>query len=192
MVDVNPRFTINKVKEEVEKREGISKNKQNLYLGNTYLEDNNMLCELNIKNESTLTLLFQLIGGGRGSGTKKGGKKKKRGKKMNRDFKRDLEFKSEGQEYAKITDILGDRRVKCFCYDGKERIACIRGRHAKRLWMNKGDTVLISLREFQDTIADILIKYMDEEVRNLKIYGEIPEFNANVIGNDCSFAFEAE
>ena len=58
--------------------------------------------------------------------------------------------------------------------------------------MNKGDTVLVSLREFQDTIADILIKYMDEEVRNLKIYGEIPEFNSNVIGNDCSFAFETE
>lgn len=37
------------------------------------------------------------------------------------------------------------------------------------------DIVLVGLRDFQDEKCDILLKYLIDEVRNLKQYGEIPE-----------------
>lgn len=44
-----------------------------------------------------------------------------------------------------------------------------------RVWINVGDIVLISLRDFQDEKADIILKYFDEEAKLLKSYGELPE-----------------
>ena len=40
--------------------------------------------------------------------------------------------------------------------------------------MRVGDVVIVSLRDFQDSKADVIHKYTDNEVRNLRIYGEIP------------------
>lgn len=34
---------------------------------------------------------------------------------------------------------------------------------------------MISLRDFQDDKADVILKYNTEEARNLKAYGELPE-----------------
>jgi translation initiation factor 1A len=44
----------------------------------------------------------------------------------------------------------------------------------KRVWINMGDIVLVSLREFQDSKADIIWKYTPDEARSLKAYGELP------------------
>ncbi len=38
-----------------------------------------------------------------------------------------------------------------------------------------GDIVLVSLRDFQDEKGDIILKYMSDEAKNLKTYGELPE-----------------
>ena len=38
-----------------------------------------------------------------------------------------------------------------------------------------GDVVLLSLRDYQDSKADIIQKYTPDEARLLKSYGEIPE-----------------
>jgi len=38
----------------------------------------------------------------------------------------------------------------------------------------QGDVVLVSLRDFQDEKADIIIKYSFEEASDLKRYGELP------------------
>lgn len=43
------------------------------------------------------------------------------------------------------------------------------------MWINQGDIVLIGLREYQDTKADVILKYTPDEARNLKTYGEFPE-----------------
>jgi translation initiation factor 1A len=51
----------------------------------------------------------------------------------------------------------------------------------KRVWINIGDIVLVSLREFQDSKADIIHKYTPDEARSLKAYGELP---ANVRPNE--------
>lgn len=45
----------------------------------------------------------------------------------------------------------------------------------KKVWVNAGDIVLLSLRDFQNEKADVIMKYTVEEARNLKVYGELPE-----------------
>lgn len=45
----------------------------------------------------------------------------------------------------------------------------------KKVWINPGDVVLISLRDFQDSRADIILKYSPDEARSLKALGELPE-----------------
>jgi len=130
----------------------------------------------------------------------KGGKARTRGKNEKEGEKRELMFKEHGQEYALVVRMLGGGRIEARCYDGKTRQCKIRGQMMKRCWVNAGDTVLVSLRSFQDAKADVIHKYSAEEARNLVIYGELPA-TARIGGHggaaedkkeeDCAFDFEA-
>ncbi|KAI9609835.1 hypothetical protein KEM48_002701 [Puccinia striiformis f. sp. tritici PST-130] len=44
-----------------------------------------------------------------------------------------------------------------------------------QVWINQGDTILISLGDLQDVKAHVIQKYTSDEARNLKAYGELPE-----------------
>ena len=70
--------------------------------------------------------------------------------------------------------MLGNARVEAFCFDGVSRLCQIRGQMRKRVWINMGDIILVSLREFQDSKADVIWKYTPDEARSLKAYGELP------------------
>lgn len=105
---------------------------------------------------------------------KKGGKGHKKGKRQNIE-KRELEFKDEDQEYAQVTKMLGNGRLEAQCFDEVIRMCHIRGTFRKRVWINVGDVILLSLREYQDDKADVIHKYTPEEARILKAYGEIPD-----------------
>ena len=53
--------------------------------------------------------------------------------------------------------MLGHRRVRCLCNDGKERICKIRGslcKGPKKQKIEVGDIVLISYRDFEDADSD--------------------------------------
>jgi translation initiation factor 1A len=78
-------------------------------------------------------------------------------------------------EYAQVTKMLGNGRLEAQCFDGEKRLAHIRGKLRKKVWINQGDIILLSLREFQDAKADVILKYTADEARNLKAYGELPE-----------------
>ena len=128
----------------------------------------------------------------------KGGKNRRRGKNENDGIKRELTLKEEGQEYAQITKMLGNGRVDASCFDGVRRIAHIRGKMRKKVWINQGDIVLVSLREFQDEQADVIVKYTPDEARALKQHGELPE-SARINESDpfgqgsdeeCNFEFD--
>ncbi|CDI77080.1 eukaryotic translation initiation factor 1A, putative [Eimeria acervulina] len=54
----------------------------------------------------------------------------------------------------------------------------------KRVWVNAGDIVLVSLREFQDNKGDVIAKYTPDEARALKSYGELPA-NAKINETDA-------
>jgi initiation factor 1A len=38
-----------------------------------------------------------------------------------------------------------------------------------QVWINQGDIILLSLRDFQDGKADVIVKYTADEARNLKV-----------------------
>jgi len=105
----------------------------------------------------------------------KGGKNRRRGKNENESEKRELLFKEDEQEYAQVTKMLGNGRLEAMCFDGVKRLCHIRGKLRKKVWINQGDIILVGLREYQDTKADVIFKYTPDEARNLKTYGEFPE-----------------
>ncbi len=71
--------------------------------------------------------------------------------------------------------MLGNGRLDAQCFDGTKRLCHIRGKMRKKVWVNQGDIVLISLRDFQDGKADVILKYSSEESRRLKAQGELPD-----------------
>ena len=97
----------------------------------------------------------------------KGGKGFKSLKKIV-ESNRELLYKEEGQEYAQVTALLGDRRVSLNCDDGAMRMGRIRGSIAGRCRIVVGDMVLIGKREFEDGKADVFHKYSAEEAGKLK------------------------
>lgn len=111
---------------------------------------------------------------------KKGGKKFKKGKK-NRfsDDKKQLIKKDpeESQEYAQVVNPKGNGRFELLCCDGgKERMGTVCGQMRKRVWINRGDLVLISKWEgmTDDTKCSIILKYSEDEARRLQKEGELP------------------
>jgi translation initiation factor 1A len=112
-----------------------------------------------------------------------GGKNRRRGKNENDNEKRELTFKEDGQEYAQVLKMLGNGRLDAQCFDGTKRLAHIRGKLRKKVWINQGDIILLSLRDYQDDKGDVILKYSADEARSLKAYGELPE-NAKINETD--------
>ena len=98
---------------------------------------------------------------------RKGGNKRKKGKK-NIQEEREFRFKDENEEYGQIIKILGDGRFQCKCSDGFDRIARIRKKMFKKVWLKTGDIILISLREYEKDKCDIIDLYNEKEVEKLK------------------------
>merc|ERR1712178_188692 len=97
--------------------------------------------------------------------------KAKRAKAGAETKKQELIFKEDGQ----VQRMLGNGRCEVSCFDGTKRLCHIRGKMRKKVWVNQGDIVLASLRDFQDEKGDIIVKYTADEARSLKTYGELPE-----------------
>lgn len=71
--------------------------------------------------------------------------------------------------------MLGNGRLEALCFDGEKRLAHIRGKLRKKVWINQGEIILLSLRDYQDEKGDVILKYSADEARSLKAYGELPE-----------------
>ena len=121
-------------------------------------------------------------GGGSGGGEGRGGSARRgardrygfKAKSVDED-KRELVFKEDGQEYAQVLRMLGNGRLEAQCIDGVKRLCHIRGKMRKKVWVNNGDIILLGLRDFQDEKADVILKYLADEARSLKAYGELPD-----------------
>jgi translation initiation factor 1A len=48
-----------------------------------------------------------------------------------------------GQEYAQVIKMLGNGRLEAKCFDGTTRLAHIRGKLRKKVWVNQGDIILL-------------------------------------------------
>jgi translation initiation factor 1A len=106
-----------------------------------------------------------------------GGKSFKKAKKSTETSQK-FESKGEGQDYARITKSLGNRRMLCFCNDGTERIGKLRGgicKGSNKQIIREGDIVLVSFRDFLkesenelDNMCDILSKYDKSDWRDIR------------------------
>ena len=97
--------------------------------------------------------------------------------------------------------MLGNGRCEVLCCDGVKRLAHIRGKMRKKVWVGASDIILVGLRDYQDSKCDVILKYNADEARQLKAYGEIPDtakLDADQGGDDGGdggeedFAFDFE
>jgi len=103
----------------------------------------------------------------------KGGKHYKKKAKGAGDAKMLAPERLEGQQIARVIKILGNSFMSCYCNDSTVRICKIRGKMRGRDFVEKGDVVLISVREFEtgdsaDKSGDILAKYPHDTLSSLK------------------------
>lgn len=87
----------------------------------------------------------------------------------------ELVFADDYSSYAYVKENNGSGHFRVLCADGSERMGVLRGSMRKRVWIRRGDIVLVTLRDFQDTKADIVHKYSSLEVTRLAGMKEIPE-----------------
>lgn len=126
----------------------------------------------------------------------KGGNKAKKGANKNY-VENKLEEPTEGQYIGIVTKYLGNSRCDLTYIRNRtneitksiERTqmnvrGLVRGSVKKKVRLTNGDLVLVSPRDFQDTIVDILVKYSDSEIYKLKklnlIENEIMKMRNNI------------
>ena len=127
----------------------------------------------------------------------KGGKNRRKGKTES-VVKRELIYKEDGQDYAQVTKMLGNGRVEAVFPDGAMRQCHIRGKMRKKVWIQVGDIVTVGLRDFQDSKADIILKYNADEAKQLQAEKAIPatmKINENTFdeeeGDDYGISFSS-
>ncbi len=113
----------------------------------------------------------------------KGGKNYKKGKSGGDDGPAFVE-RAEDQLYGRVIKNLGNCNMIVYCGDNKRRFCHIRGAIRKRMWMNPGDIVLVSVRDFEKVEAgemergDIITKYDSKHYGKLK---KLADFNQRLL-----------
>ncbi len=57
-----------------------------------------------------------------------------------------------GEMFGRVVEIYGNERMGVFCEDGKQRVGRIRGKIKKRVWVRKGDLVIVSPWDWETPI----------------------------------------
>ena len=133
----------------------------------------------------------------------KGGKKARRGKNVSVLIKVDLP--DEFQYFAYVTKILGSGRVNLDYYipkfnentddvkewDKKSKIGVIRGKMLRRKYVNLGDLVLVTERDFDASKVDIIDKYDNAQIPYLTKNAHMPPIN-EIAQNDVEFNLDED
>lgn len=138
----------------------------------------------------------------------KGGKGYKKKKKVSSQASKELVqiVREPGQMPARALRLLGNRQVLCYCNDDVIRNCHICGRMKGKQWVNIGDVVLISLRDWSTTttqkevkLGDIVNVYTREHFSSLRKDPEVNNrllmqlelsngYTMDSLGQDCSGA----
>ena len=118
--------------------------------------------------------------------------RKNRKNKQDKDYKRKLELADDEQVYGIVEKALGNCYFNVRCSDGKTRRCKVRSR---RLRIKLNNYLIISLRDFDDKNADIIHRYDNEEIIELKKLGKLEtllkkEKNQNDDFNNFDVVFE--
>ncbi len=110
----------------------------------------------------------------------KGGKNYKKSKNTTAGADPIFSEAVDDQQYGRIVRNLGNSNMLVYCTDNKRRICHIRGGIRKKMWLNIGDIVVVSIRDFVTTEigeferGDILTKCDPSTFGQLK---KLPGFN---------------
>tara|TARA_R110002111_G_scaffold140142_2_gene206125 strand:- start:456 stop:854 length:399 start_codon:yes stop_codon:yes gene_type:complete len=121
-----------------------------------------------------------------------------RKKKVFDQQERKLVEKEDSEKYAIVLKELGNCRFRLkLDVTGKEIVGRLRGifRKGRRKRKNRVSTdtvVLVSLRDFQDNVVDIIHVYKPDEVKKLVKTGEIVGFNVRNTDNEDSYQEDEE
>jgi len=116
---------------------------------------------------------------------------KKKSSNFNKVANNNYAIDKEYEVFAYVMKVLGNCRVLVLCDNGTEAIGVIRGsmrRFNKRVLIETGDIVAVSMREFQTNKVDIVHKYNAEQCKVLISNNEISDtlINAyNKVGTAC-------
>ncbi|MBU2617468.1 MAG: translation initiation factor eIF-1A [Euryarchaeota archaeon] len=69
-----------------------------------------------------------------------------------------------GEILGIVEGMLGANRLSVRCMDGKTRMGRIPGRMKKRIWIRRGDVVIVVPWEFQDDKSDVVWRYTSPQV----------------------------
>ena len=77
--------------------------------------------------------------------------------------------------FAIADEILGGRRVRAVCEDGDSRLARIPGKMRRRQWVREGDLIVIQPWDFQDSKANVVMRYTKTQSLYLSRKGVLPD-----------------
>ena len=103
---------------------------------------------------------------------------KKKSSNFNKVANNNYAIDKEYEVFAYVMKVLGNCRVLVLCDNGTEAIGVIRGsmrRFNKRVLIETGDIVAVSVREFQTNKVDIVHKYNAEQCKVLISNNEISD-----------------
>jgi len=86
-----------------------------------------------------------------------------------------LPNKKINEMFAIADQILGGRRVRAVCADGDSRLARIPGKMRRRQWVREGDLIIVQPWDFQDSKADVRMRYTKTQSIYLSRKGVLPE-----------------
>ena len=75
---------------------------------------------------------------------------------------------NEGEMFGVVLQLMGGTQVKVQCHDGEERNCRIPGKLRKRVWLRQGDLIIVKLWDFQPSKADVVWRYLGNQVEWLK------------------------
>jgi translation initiation factor 1A len=116
----------------------------------------------------------------------KGGKNYKKQKHSNENEVVRFIEKEDDQIYARVIKMLGGNNISAYCNDNKLRVCHIRGSMRKRVWLNPGDIILVSLRMSEDEKCDVVMKYDPSLLSKLKKLNNInPRLFSSIESEDA-------
>ncbi len=128
---------------------------------------------------------------------KQGGKnyKKAKSKTSNEGKETPLADPDEAQMYGRIMKTNGNGYFTVFCNDNHERLCHIRGAMRKRVWVEPGDVVLVSLRDFDNQTvtpeytAKDPVPYWQLETKKEEQKKQLPKYKGDERG-DIIYKYE--
>jgi len=90
-------------------------------------------------------------------------------------MEREQIFREDAQEYVQETNMLRHEKWKPCVLISTKHLGHIPCKMRKKGWASQGDSIFAGLKDYQDARADVILKYMPDEARNLRLYGEFPK-----------------